>query len=104
LGDSVVKLPEIIPEINSKAIFWLDGHYSGFGTGKGETNCPVLDELEIIKSSKSNYHVILIDDAREFNGSNGYPNLEIVINKLKEINSDYTISVSFDSIIALTLK
>ena len=28
-GDSGVLLPEIVKDLNEKAIFWLDGHYSG---------------------------------------------------------------------------
>ena len=49
LGDSAKLLPEIISSVEGRTIFWLDGHYSGTGTGKSDTNCPILNEIEAIK-------------------------------------------------------
>lgn len=41
-GDSSIALDSIIKEINEPSIFWLDGHYSGGITAKGNSNCPIL--------------------------------------------------------------
>lgn len=74
-GDSGKVLHNIMTEINEPSIFWLDGHYSGGVTAKGEKECPVFEELEaILKSSLP--HILLIDDARCFVGANSYPTLE----------------------------
>jgi hypothetical protein len=100
-GDSKLMLPLMISKIEGKALFWLDGHYSGEGTGKSEKNCPVLEELEVIKSHKRKDHLILIDDAREFNGTNDYPTINEIIEKLKEINTNSNIRVDFDCIISI---
>jgi hypothetical protein len=62
-------------ELNEPAIFWLDGHYSGGFTAMGEKETPVYEELKIIFSNKQD-HVILIDDARLFNGNDGYPTFD----------------------------
>jgi hypothetical protein len=71
-GDSGLKLKEIIPKIKKKSIFWLDGHYSGMGTAKGNKETPIFEELKSILGQKIN-HIILIDDARCFDGTGDYP-------------------------------
>ena len=64
-GDSRRVLAQMVPELKSTAIFWLDAHWSGGPTyGQGD-ECPLLDELSIIIND-SRPHVILIDDARLF--------------------------------------
>jgi len=75
LGDSGKVLHDIIPEIKKRAIFWLDGHYSAGITAKGEKNCPIFEELDAIFSSSLN-HILLIDDARCFDGTGDYPTIE----------------------------
>jgi hypothetical protein len=78
-GDSGRVLNKLVPQIDEPALFWLDGHYSGGLTAKGEKDCPVYDELSHILSSPFK-HTILIDDARLFVGANDYP----TIDELKE--------------------
>jgi len=77
-GDSSIVLPRIIKEINEPILFWLDAHYSGGITSKGKENTPILKELISIFKHETNNHVLLIDDADCFNGTNGYPTLEQV--------------------------
>ena len=79
-GDSSKVLAEIITRLSSPAVFWLDGHYSGGITALGDKECPVIEELQIIFSSP-HLHIILIDDARLFTGTNDYP----TINELEQI-------------------
>jgi len=75
-GDSGVVLKEILDDIKVPCIFWLDGHYSGGITAKGELETPILKELKVIMSHHVKSHIILIDDARCFIGKNDYPALE----------------------------
>ncbi len=69
LGDSSKILPDILKTCNDNVVFWLDGHFSNGDTGKGEKDCPVLEECQAINEfllrtkSKS---IILIDDCRLF--------------------------------------
>ena len=60
----------------------------------------VLDpeELAAIGSHQRRDHVILIDDARCFDGTNDYPSLERVVSILKQVNSQYCVRV-WDDII-----
>lgn len=99
-GDSGMVLPDVVQTMNSPALFWLDGHYSGGNTGRGDSDTPVIAELQAILNSSIKNHVILIDDARCFDGTNSYPYLDAVIKMIRE-NGAYNIEVSAD-IIRLT--
>ncbi len=50
-GDSGVLLPEIISEVSEPVLFWLDGHYSGEGTGKAVLETPIIEEVNVILAS-----------------------------------------------------
>ena len=65
LGDSRDRLPKIVAELaGERAIYWLDGHWSGGETAGADDPCPLLDELKILADRGQD--VILIDDARLF--------------------------------------
>ena len=74
-GDSSVKLKEVTKLLDVPALFWLDGHYSGGNTAKGDLNCPIYGELDTIFSGDLD-HVLVIDDAKDFNGTNDYPTMD----------------------------
>lgn len=93
-GDSCEKLNELIQEIDCPVTFWLDGHYSCGDTALGKYWTPLMVELEHIKQHKIKSHTILIDDMRcwvEYNENHGFVTNDI-IEKVKEINSEYIIS------------
>ncbi|MFN3404609.1 MAG: hypothetical protein ACK40G_10975 [Cytophagaceae bacterium] len=97
-GDSGKVLNKIMPEINDPAIFWLDGHYSGFETARGDKDCPIYEELAAIFSGKELSHVILIDDARCFTGEGDYPKVEALASYIKSKDEQYHIEVIHDII------
>jgi len=101
-GDSGECLPELVQHLQSPALFWLDGHYSGEDTGKGALDTPVSAELESILKSPIKGHVILIDDARCFDSTHDYPHLDILLERVRR-NNTHHIEVSAD-IIRLTPK
>jgi hypothetical protein len=74
-GDSGDVLPGILAGLHAPALFWLDGHYSAGVTAKGERETPILKELEHIFAHAIDRHIVLIDDARLFNGTHDYPTL-----------------------------
>lgn len=68
-GDTAQVLPQIVQSlsIRNKVVFWLDGHWSSGDTGKGEKDCPLIEEcLAIDKFYKSSNGLIIIDDYRLF--------------------------------------
>ncbi len=103
-GDSGQVLSDILKNMNQKCLFWLDGHYSGGITGKGDLVTPILKELNSIKNNRqkfNNNHIMLIDDARLFNGTDDYPLLEDLKKVCLEYFPDYQFHVK-DDIIRLT--
>lgn len=77
-GDSGVELPRLLPTLSEPCLFWLDGHFSGGVTARGEIDTPVLAELSSLLRNRSQADVILIDDARLFGVDPGYPAIEAV--------------------------
>src|SRR4051794_6188631 len=75
-GDSGALLPGILRELDRPALFWLDGHYTGIGSARTEVNSPIVAEIDALLQHSVPGHVVLIDDAREFCGSGGYPTID----------------------------
>lgn len=96
-GDSGNLLPQILKNIDQKCLFWLDGHYSGDNTGKGELNTPIYKELEAIYNHRVD-HTILIDDARLFVGKEDYPTMSDLTSFIRKFNPNATIEVDIDII------
>jgi hypothetical protein len=97
LGDSARKMPMLLNAIEKPTLFWLDGHYSGDFTAKGEKDSPILAELEAIYNHPVAGHVILIDDARCFDGTNDYPQLDELLRRVNK-EGRYKSEVSIDII------
>ena len=78
-GDSGDVLPVLLARLDRPTLFWLDGHYSGGTTARGVDDTPILRELKHISNHHlSRHHHLIIDDARLFTGSDGYPDLSDV--------------------------
>ena len=92
-GDSSRLLPGIVESIPDPCLFWLDAHYSGGTTARGETETPIMKELQIVLDRKIAGDVILVDDARLFVGKDDYPTIEQVRNLVAEKRPD----MSFES-------
>ena len=97
-GDSGKVLFTLVPAFREPVLFWLDGHYSGGITAKGETECPVFLELDAILIPGAPKHVILIDDARLFNGTNDYPTITQLEEYLDRKNMNHQLEVRDDLI------
>jgi hypothetical protein len=96
-GDSGRRLFELVPNLKERSLFWLDGHYSGGLTAKGDKECPVYEELAAIFKSPLE-HVIVIDDARLFIGENDYPALNDLKEFVNKHKPAYTLTVENDGI------
>jgi hypothetical protein len=65
LGDSREVLRSVLPRLDGqRAVFWLDGHWSGGETAGQGDECPLLGELALLSSRAED--IVLIDDARLF--------------------------------------
>jgi hypothetical protein len=96
-GDSGVVLREVVSKLDEPALFWLDAHYSGGITAMGDKECPIFEELRNIFASKY-HHIILIDDARCFNGTRDYPTIAELTEYVEKTIPGYTVEVKDDFI------
>lgn len=84
-GVSEDVFPTLLPTLSGDVCFWLDGHYSAGKTFKGDTDCPVEDELKAIETSLGNFNKtsILIDDVRCFLSTaadfDDYPSIDYLV-------------------------
>ena len=92
-GDSGRLLANVEPV--GPVLYWLDGHYSGSGTAQGVKDSPIVEELVTILERAIPTTVILIDDARCFNGADGYPHLDDLLRMLRETGK-FVVTVSAD--------
>jgi hypothetical protein len=92
-GNSKYHLINIINDINNKITFWLDSHWSGVpNIGCDNVSiCPILFELEQIKLHHIKNHTIIVDDIRLMDNIHFPVTKEQIIEKIYEINKDYTI-------------
>jgi hypothetical protein len=98
-GQSGELLPEILRNVMQPCIFWLDAHWSGGSTAKGELETPIIQELKcILNHRNAENHVLLIDDARCFTGENDYPTLHVLKNFIRKIHPDWIFEVKDDII------
>lgn len=100
-GDSKSVLPDIVQHLDKPSIFWLDGHYSGEGTAKGELEAPIIQELEAIRHGSRNDHIIIIDDVSDFSAAKGNTPLSSVLSTLESINGEYRFYFDYDMLFAL---
>jgi hypothetical protein len=97
-SDSAVALKGLLPGLHEPALFWLDGHYSGGNTGKGEKDTPIMAELATIYASDIP-HVVLIDDARCFGTDKDYPSQNELASYIKTLRPSASILVKNDCIV-----
>jgi hypothetical protein len=97
-GDSGEVLPQILTKVSERCLFWLDGHYSAGETARGNLETPVLREIRTILEHHIDDHVILIDDARCFDGTHDYPTIQQVRSVISQNRPDYSFFVLHDVI------
>jgi hypothetical protein len=95
-GDSPVVLETIMPKIKGRALFWLDAHYSVDLFARGNSDCPLFAELDVIFAYNDKKHIILIDDARDFTGKGDYPTVGAVVEYFKQKAPSYQVKVEHD--------
>ena len=104
-GSSDQILPLVLSSIDQACLFWLDAHYSGGKTAKGDLSTPIISELTLILDHHAAaQHVLLIDYARCFNGKDDYPTLTQVRDLILRKHPDWCVEVRDDIIRAHAIK
>jgi hypothetical protein len=97
-GDSSEWMPVVLRRLEKPCLFWLDAHYSAGATAKGQVETPISAELDAILNHAIRNHVVLIDDARDFNGTHDYPHLDRLKATVTGLRPDLTFAVERDII------
>lgn len=88
-GASTKVLPDVIKQINTPYVLFLDAHGSGgdttFDYSVGRWGSPVLQELDCVKENKPTW--ILIDDLSDFDNIQTYPKRNEIINKVSQLGN-----------------
>ncbi len=74
-GDSGLILPKLLSQIRGSCLFWLDANFSVGVPFFASRETPIYQELKGIFQHPNKNHTILIDDARDFDGQKGYPEI-----------------------------
>ena len=101
-GDSAAVLASIMDADRDDILFWLDGHYSGPGTGQGDEVTPIIKELQVILAARPKRICIIIDDYRLFQGGAGYPPAEQVEQMLRQYDPPLEVTIDRDAIVAVS--
>jgi hypothetical protein len=102
-GDGSHWIPRIVPELRESALFWLDGHFAAGTARSGEVACPTLAEISVALADTRYPHVLLIDDASEFQGDGGYPTIDALQESIRSIRTDVAVEVR-NNIVRVTHK
>lgn len=96
-GESDKVLQKLLPTISDPCLFWLDADYSGGHTAKADLDTPIMNELEhILNHPLADQHILLIDDARCFGGTNDYPHIDSLKSHILQQRPDWVFEVKDD--------
>lgn len=100
LGDASVLLPQVLarPEAVDVLVF-LDGHFSGGVTGRGEMDEPACEEIEMMSPFAEKIRGVIVDDFREF-GRGEWPRRSELIRAFEDHLPGMDFTVHLDQLVA----
>jgi hypothetical protein len=97
-GDSGQRLETLLRSLARPCVLWLDGHYSGGLTARGQSDTPILLELDALFRGGTPLDAVLIDDARLFGTDAAYPTLEELERRTRAARPAWVVRVEDDII------
>jgi hypothetical protein len=94
-GDSGVLVPQVVAQLDRPALFWLDAGYYGVDLTKGDLS-RLLTELSAILSGPVREHVVLMDDARMFVGTESKFNARQLVAWIEREHPDRKVEIVRD--------
>jgi hypothetical protein len=103
LGDALEMTPRLVAELDGSCLLWLDGHFSGGATGRGELEEPVVEILRRVRELPSPHGMtVVVDDLRRFGRDPGVPPLYSLIDAARVAFPGARISAELDSLVIRT--
>lgn len=104
-GDGKAVLSQLAATVR-KCVLFLDGHFSGEGTGHGDEPEPVLAELNVVRPCIDNFVGVVVDDFRLFGVERGWPRKSQVMSMLEQIlpSPQWSHAVLNDQFVATRLQ
>ena len=95
-GTSEQILDDLVKNLEGDTCFWLDGHFSGDITFRGETSSPIIYELSVIERhlNKLGQVRVFVDDVRDFvfqSNDSSYPNIDYLVSWAQRNKLNWTI-------------
>lgn len=85
-GDATQEVPRLLADGRVRdALIFLDGHFSGGGTGRGASVEPAIDILELLGRHLGSIRGVIVDDFREFGVQEGWPKKWELIRTAEEL-------------------
>jgi hypothetical protein len=99
-GDAMEMIPDVVARLTKPPLIWLDGHYSGAGTARGEEDEPALAILDRL-SARPSGSTVVVDDLRLFGLEPSFPSLDDLVARARRAFQDAQIRVGLDSLVIL---
>lgn len=100
LGDALELAPQVLAETHTPCLLWLDGHFSGSGTGRGELEEPVVEILARMRELElPGGMTVVIDDLRRFGREPDVPSLDALIDATRATFPGARLSAELDSLV-----
>jgi len=94
-GDALRLLPSILESADVQAaLIFLDGHYSGGDTARGDFTEPACEEIAMLAGHRHKISGLVIDDFRCFGRDPGWPRRSVLLKAVEDSfgeEFDYTI-------------
>jgi hypothetical protein len=104
-GDATREVTKILKrsDVGNDLLLFLDGHFSGIGTARGECEEPALDVLKVIANHKRRVAGIVIDDFREFGCQPGWPTKGELLKSVEQLfpGREFTIWIHMDQVLVM---
>lgn len=98
-GDSLVEIPKAVAACESPPLVFLDGHFSGPGTAKGELVEPAELTLRGLAEVAPPGTTVVVDDLRLFGSRPNFPELDAVTAAARAAFPTAKIHTGLDSIV-----
>lgn len=101
-GDAMKLLAEVIGRDDvDRAVVFLDGHFSGSGTARGDLPEPAIEELVILAQRRDRICGIVVDDFRLFGVEPGFPGKSELVSTVERLfpSPEFELKVHADQLI-----